>query len=76
MYTIVIKTQSRDSTRVECCISKSKKDLIEMLMILEDSSRVKAYKVVDSDSGIVKDLYDDFGLGQMDKFTSNNFIWD
>ena len=75
MYTVVIQINSHNATRAECCVSKSRKELTEMLLILEDSSRVKAYKVIDSDSGIVKDLYTDFGLGQMPKFTSKEFVW-
>lgn len=75
MYTIVIQTNGHCSNRVECSLARDRKAVIEFLLLLEDSARVKAYKVVDSDSGIVKDLYASFGLGQMNKFTSSNFIW-
>lgn len=76
MYTIVIQTTGHSSTRTECCVSRDRKALVEMLFILEDSSRVKAYKVIDSDDGPIKDIYAGVGLGQMSKFTSDNFVWD
>ncbi|MFO5615199.1 hypothetical protein ACLBQC_32080, partial [Klebsiella pneumoniae] len=53
------------------------KDLIAILVILENSDKVIEYKVIDSDVGVIKDFRYSFGWGNgfFTKNAKDNFNW-
>lgn len=69
MYIVIILSVPNgacDNPRTEVSLS-SAKDVIDFIWILESATRVKAYKIVDSDSGLITDLYKAFGHAPMPK---------
>ncbi|MCT4994219.1 hypothetical protein LZK84_16390 [Pseudomonas aeruginosa] len=73
MYIVIHRDESE---RYELTIGNPK-DLIAILVILENSDKVIEYKVIDSDAGIVKDFRYSFGWGNgfFTKNAKDNFNW-
>ncbi|MFO5979546.1 hypothetical protein ACLBSL_33215, partial [Klebsiella pneumoniae] len=68
----------RDEVIVKNIMSQSDpKDLIAILVILENSDKVIEYKVIDSDVGVIKDFRYSFGWGNgfFTKNAKDNFNW-
>lgn len=51
-------------------VVNNRQDLVNLIIVLENSTSVKQYKVSLSEGILVTDLYRDFGLGQCDKFVT------
>lgn len=76
MYIVIIQSVpngASDNPRTEVSLS-GPKDIIDFMWILESATRVNAYKIIDSDCGVVADLYKAFGHAAMPKHVTE-FKW-
>ncbi|QEM42084.1 hypothetical protein [Pseudomonas phage vB_PaeM_PS119XW] len=73
MLTVIFK---RHDKRHELCIDNPE-DLIALLIVLQNSDEVSEYKVINSDSGVVKDFKVSFGWGNefFSKNAPDGFTW-
>lgn len=71
---INVTVQTKHNEKIDLIVSE-RRDLINILLILEKSSDCKAFKVSLPEGILCTDLYKDFGYGQFSKFVTK-FNWD